>query len=235
MKWTRDYCEERVKADANDVKAVLRLGLLEVQAREYERALAYLHRVVELDAAFMPIHVQMKIGEAYYKLGQSEQALTYFGKAKEGFKPYEDYLIELFLAKCLDKLRRFAEAIRAYEVAIELYKEEQEAEDVLAGNMEFRLGWAYVRSGVDFGKGVQHLREALRTQRDNTDIMVKLAGVLFKEFGDTSESLEILDKAMGIDPYNPEIYKLRGKILSKKGEYQEAVAAFQGLIKMQVE
>lgn len=51
------------------------------------------------------MHLWMKIGEAYYKLEQCEKSLLYFRKAEQSILPKEDYLIKLFIAKCLDKLK----------------------------------------------------------------------------------------------------------------------------------
>ena len=57
----------------------------------------------------------MKMGEANYKLDLNEQALEYFRKAEDFIKPREDYLISMFIAKCLDKLRLFDRSIQEYE------------------------------------------------------------------------------------------------------------------------
>lgn len=49
----------------------------------------------------------MKIGEAYYKLEKSEQAVEYFRKAEALILPKKDYLISMFIAKSLDKLKQW--------------------------------------------------------------------------------------------------------------------------------
>ncbi len=91
----------------------------------------------------MQVHVCMKIGEGYYRLeNKGEEALKWFNKAEEVIAPSNDYLIHLFKAKTLDRLKRFQEAIASYETSLIAYQNEEESEDQLLGNIYFRLGWA---------------------------------------------------------------------------------------------
>lgn len=55
----------------------------------------------------MEVHLWMKIGEAYYKIDLNEDSLKYFRMAENAIKPKVDYLISLFIAKCLDRLKLF--------------------------------------------------------------------------------------------------------------------------------
>lgn len=79
-------------------------------------------------SGFMQVHVCMKLGETYYKMEDSENALVWFRRAEEAILPKQDYLIELFKAKSLDKAKKFEEAILAYQQSLELYKHEEEQE-----------------------------------------------------------------------------------------------------------
>ena len=56
----------------------------------------------------------MKIGETLYKMDRNQEALEYFRKASDFIKPEEDYLISMFIAKCLDKLKLYARSIEEY-------------------------------------------------------------------------------------------------------------------------
>jgi hypothetical protein len=49
----------------------------------------------------------------------------------------------------------------------------------VVGNIDFRLGWALVRSKRDIPKGIDKLQHASECIPDNTEILLKLAGVLY--------------------------------------------------------
>jgi hypothetical protein len=49
--------------------------------------------------------------------------------------------------------------------------------------------------------------------------MIKLAGVMFKEFNETEESLGYAKKAIEIQSNNSEAYLLMGKIQEKRGNF----------------
>jgi len=60
-------------------------------------------------------------------------------------------------------------------------------EDGVLGNIQFRLGWSMIRSKINVEKGTDHLKQSVALLPDNTEVMVKLAGVLFQE-GASSEA-----------------------------------------------
>lgn len=68
----------------------------------------------------------MKLGETYYKIEKCEDAYQWFVKAEDAIKPKEDYLIELFKAKSLDKTRKFDDAIMSYMRSLQLYENEED-------------------------------------------------------------------------------------------------------------
>jgi len=51
------------------------------------------------------------------------------------------------------------------------------------GHIEFRLGWSIIRSNNNVEQGIVHLKRANELLPDFTELMVKLAGVLFQESG----------------------------------------------------
>ena len=110
---------------------------------------------------------------------------------------------------------------------MELYKGEIEAgeegyhDPALLANIKFRLGWAMVRSRRDIEEGIDWLKEAQNEVPSNPEIMVKLAGVLFKEKSDLEESLMYVDKIVSdLKPNDHklmlEAYLLLGKIMDRK-------------------
>ena len=88
--------------------------------------MTYLHKSLEIEPKFMTVHLYMKLGEANYKLDKCDVALDYFRKALKAIQPKEDYLIELFIAKCLDKMKLFKAATNSYQNTLALYEKEPE-------------------------------------------------------------------------------------------------------------
>jgi len=72
-----------------------------------------------------------------------------------------------------------------------------------------------VRSKHNIDKGIQKLISANEKLPDSTELMVKLAGVLFQESGKPEDILtcqQLLDRAIEIDRHLIDAYLLKGKI-----------------------
>eukprot|EP00347_Sterkiella_histriomuscorum_P012671 403367671 len=237
----------------NFIKAHFRLGIIAISEKQLDRALEYLKKVDDQNEfRVMDVHLWMKIGETLYKMDRNQEALEYFRKASDFIKPEEDYLISMFIAKCLDKLKLYARSIEEYQKALQLYQEQQDEplENSLLGNIHFRLGWAIIRNNNSLSSdknkndqsnpniiensidmGIEHLRTANELILNNADIMHKLAGVLFKEKDESEESLQIMEKVLKIIPSNPEVHLLMGKIYDKKNNHLKAIESISQAIK----
>ena len=159
--WNKEECEKRLSLEPNDLKAIFRLALIEMQERNFQKALNLLLTVDQKDPQFMRVHVCMKIGETLIKQeGKNDQALEWFIKAEEAIAPNKDYLITLFKAKSLDRLKRYDEAIEAFKQCIILYRTEDFVEDQFLGNLHFRLGWTQIRSRLNSSQGIENLKIA---------------------------------------------------------------------------
>ena len=51
--------------------------------------------------------------------------------------------------------------------------------DDVFGNIDFRLGWSLVRSKRDVPNGIKKLQHAAELIPGNTEISIKLAGVIY--------------------------------------------------------
>ena len=70
------------------------------------------------------------------------------------------------------------------------------------------------------------MKTANRILPDNTEVMVKLAGVLFQEIGkdeDIQTANKILTRLVELDPGNAEAHLLQGKISHKLSEWPESI------------
>lgn len=107
----------------------------------------------------MQFQLSLKGGECLYKLDQCDKALSLFDKAQASTSSDEDVcMLEMARGKCLERLKRFPEAVAAYQSALVV------CVGVTAllqqANLHFRLGWVYVRSRLSIDQGVDHLRKA---------------------------------------------------------------------------
>lgn len=110
--------EANVKADPNDIEALLKLG----------RAYAYLHRLNEAEKCFDKIYeldspdpkTYQSIGIAYAEIGNSEKAMAAFRTSLSKGETAGAYLN---LAQELSEHARFTEATEAYEKFFKLHTE----------------------------------------------------------------------------------------------------------------
>ena len=73
---------------------------------------------------------------------------------------------------------------------------------------------------------------------ENTEIMIKLAGVLYQEGGssaDIEKCTELLERATKLEPDNAEALLLIGKVYHKQSEWEKAIKALDKAIKIQAE
>ena len=86
----------------------------------------------------------------------------------------------------------------------------------VTGNIQFRLGWAMIRSRKDIDSGISHLKEANAMLKDNFDIKFKLAQIYLQEKLDSANALKFIEQAVIIEPGNVDALLLKGKILIKE-------------------
>ena len=106
----------------------------------------------------MPFKVSLMLGECNYKTDNCESALSYLDKASgSAASDYDVCSVEIARGKCLDRLKRFPEAVAAYQSALVVT---MHTSFLHQANLHFRLGWVYVRSRLSIDQGVDHLRKA---------------------------------------------------------------------------
>ena len=76
-------------------------------------------------------------------------------------------------------------------------------------------------------EGVNCLKKADEYLKTNTDVKIKLAGVLFREFNKYIEVQEIALQVFKIQPKNAEMLVLMGRVKEKFDRLLEALDYFQ--------
>lgn len=76
---------------------------------------------------------------------------------------------------------------------------------------------------MEIQEAIEHLMLAHSLMPKNTEVLIKLSSVLFKELHQTKEAIQYIKKALDIEPENPEINCLLGKFYLKEAMAKEAV------------
>jgi tetratricopeptide (TPR) repeat protein len=92
--------------------------------------------------------VNLRIGEALYKLTKVKEAIESIEISARTIKDSDRYMIHQLKGKCFDKLKDFPSAIEEYQLALQNAKE-QGHDNEIVGNLEYRLGWSMIRQRED--------------------------------------------------------------------------------------
>ena len=111
-------------------------------------SLDFFEKLQKLNEDFCADIVNLRIGEALYKLTKVKDAIKAIEISAKTIKDKDRYLIHQLKGKCFDKLKDFPSAIEEYQLALQNAKE-QGHDNEIVGNLEFRLGWSMIRQSED--------------------------------------------------------------------------------------
>lgn len=135
-------------------------------------------QVMQIDKAFLMEQVHIRLAENDYKMNNLDKCLEWLEVVEQQIKDRDKYLLHLLRGKVFDKKRQFHNASQEFEIASQIGSGYALDNDVV-GNIDFRLGWALVRSKRDIPRGIEKLQHASECIPDNTEILIKLSGVLY--------------------------------------------------------
>lgn len=144
--------------------------------------------MIELDPDFYKQQINLRIAEICYKLNNIDESFRTIEKVEDDLRDNDKYMLYLLKGKCYDKIRHYAKAAEEYKLALKASAVNKLDSEVI-GQIEFRLGWSIIRSKINVSEGIEHLQKSTELCPDNTEIMVKLAGVLFQEKGSDEKSV----------------------------------------------
>ena len=188
------------------------------------------------DQIFMKERTLMRLAECCYRIDKISQGLKYLEQLENEMKPRKVYTISLLKGKYKDLTKNFVEASVQFEQALELYSKDQknQIDQNILGNIQFRLGWALIRSRKDIDRGIENLVDANQNLVDNIDLKIKLSQIFFQEKQDTQRGLEVIKEALQIDPENIEAMLLQGKMFIKEKKGKEAVEIVEKSLGLQI-
>jgi len=158
---TQEYLQQLVELHPNDPRALIRLANFYFGGQNYERAIRFYVRVLELDSTY---------STPYNQMGYAYRALSRFDAAERAFKkyielipddpnPYDSY------AELLMKMGKYDESIEMYEKA-------------LAQNSEFNFSHIGIATNLCFKDEYDKARERLQTHMvdGTTDVGARRQG-----------------------------------------------------------
>jgi tetratricopeptide (TPR) repeat protein len=211
----------------------LERGREHYENREYDRAEAYLLKVVEAETGFAD--VMNMLGVIYHDRGQVGMAQEYFEKALRINPRYTEAALNL--AVTYNEQGKYDEAKRIHEHATSLApQEERDIEPFARGklaNMHADLGRAYAELQL-YDRAVMQYREALGLAPEFVDIRTRL-GQLLKDAGRLDEALAELRLVAETRPgYVPGRISLGAAYLAK-GDKQAAKQEWEAVLELDAE
>jgi len=191
------------------------LGLLLTEKEQFKEASRELKQAVQLDPDSEKY--SLAYGEALLSSEQYPVALPFLQDAQRRFENQLDFQYQLAVTDI--GLQRFAEAISVLETLASKRPD--------SGKVQFLLGGAYELEG-ELQKGEDHYRTAIRLAPQEPDSYRALGALLQKQGPEhLAESIELLRKALALDPTDVESKIALARCLERQGELDEAEALLE--------
>lgn len=203
-----DEVLDKFKKPTGDPTTYIRLGTFEGYLENYEKAIDYCKKAIELD--FNSIAAWAVMADCYDRMGEHEKALKCYdavSKIKPPKMDKKEFDSNTLLAWAV-KGYRFGE-IGEYEKALECF------DKILEINPNFPV---WDRKGFTLGKLGKH-EEAIRCFDKALEINPKHVlvwiskGFVLDELGKHEEAIECFDKALEINPNDADVWKAKGNSL----------------------
>jgi len=200
-------CAELLKAYPENLDGTFLLGSVNVCKEDYQKAIRYYMRYIELseqrrsykytnlivDTYGSQAQAWNNIGSCYINLGQADRAVIAYQKAiahNNRDPVYYENLAHVFLSQ-----NRLDKAIKLLEEAVNL--------DIATGHIYYQMGEIY-RSQRRINLAIDHFRKALQMDSSNVRCYADLGGLLIIQ-GRLEEAKAILNEAFALQPEHPAV------------------------------
>ncbi len=216
------YLRQSLEIDDQSPTAYYIIGIYNNELGQYDKAIPELEKSLEISEnwGIKPSWSfnYTALGKAYHKTGQYRKEQRLYKKAEKDF-PDDPAIIISQAILALGKSKQADEYLQKYE---SLIKDEGASEAII----QTRLGWIYEEAGM-IEKAEQHFRKALFLEPENPWRMNNLAYLLIEQDLDIGEGLELIEKAIELDPENFYFLHTKGWGLYKQGNNLEALEILQ--------
>jgi tetratricopeptide (TPR) repeat protein len=196
--------------EENNHYAIIGLGHLHYDFREYRDALFYWEKMIELDRENVDIRVLTSIGNCHRRLKTFEEGITFFEKALSR-DPGNFYAL-FGLADCYRGLNQPEKSVAFWNRILD--------RDPRNKVILTRAGDAY-RSMGDYPKAVEYFRRALNVEYDPYAVLG--LAVVAKSQNRYGEAIESLRSLIRQDPRNYRLYMELSDCWYRKGDKKTAI------------
>ena len=210
--WAQQQLETQILAEPEDFRAHMLMGIIFSERGQLGSAVKHFEQAAQLHRREPAPH--LRLGESYAKQGKLSAALTEFQKAV-GLAP-ADRSAWLNVLQAQLALKRFGEAQTSAERISQM--------DPTSADLHNRLGAVQAEFG-DYAGAIKNLEKASALQPDSYEFRYNL-GLAYHRNGDGARALQILEP-LRRQREAGEIENLLGEVYENKGQYLEAVRAFQ--------
>lgn len=211
----RQFLHLALMAKPDHPLSTFTIGLIEEQSGNYNRALDYYKRI-KPDA--MPyLAAQARIGEAYYRMGETEKSINYLADLAE--KRPDVGLIKQALAQNYFDEQQYGKAAQVYTKLIE---EAQQPYDRQHSALFFARGAAYERM-KNYDKATEDLSKALELDPQNAVILNYLGYMWIDQGKNIEQGYDYIKQAVVLRPNDGAIVDSLGWVYYKRGKFDVAV------------
>ncbi len=203
------FFEQFIDRDPYSRTAWFCLGVLCNTNGLFEKAIEAYDFVIAIDETF---------SSAYFNKANSFANLGLYAKAIECYRETLNYeepeaMVLFYIGECYEELEAYQDALDNYLAAIEIDDKFSDA-FLAAGNVYDLLDQR--KEALEFMKTANEL------EPNNPTYLFHYADLLY-EYGEHSQGIEMLEKALSIDPYDEEIYELLGWMYANNNLMAEAI------------
>ena len=221
----RDHTHSRevylkvLEMEADNPYAIIGLGHLHYDFKEYREALSYWERMLEHHKDSVDIRVLTSIGNCHRKLKTFKAGITYFEMA---LKRENNNFYALFgLADCYRGLKQQSRSLEYWNRILE---NDPKNKVILT-----RAGDAY-RNMKDFEMAAEYYQRALNIEYDPYAVLG--LAMAAKAKGKFDEAIESLKRLIQQEPRNYRLYLEYADSYLKKGDRREAIEALETFQKL---
>jgi len=214
------YCRQLLEIDEMNTTYWLLLGYAHYKLEQFEEAVASLKKALEIHEKW---GTHMRIPHLYYWLGESLHELDNHKEENEIFElalntSPKDALISRYQAICAISQGRSDLAERY----IEQYRKVRTAQGWKEARILSGIGSTYYYA-EEMNQAEDYYRQSLALDPKNPQRMYVLARVLIKADINLAEGMELVEKAMMLEPGYYGILQTYGLGLFKQGKYKKAL------------